>query len=863
MPTPDDHWRKLLPALTGLPLLPCGAGADHKAPIDPTTGRQLARWQHHSYDPAQISSMPASVACVGMRLGPNANGLIAFDPDGSSALEAAVARGCDPASASTWRIHRTTSAVHLKLIFRVPPDRWALLRKGKGRLVTKAARPGEKGEQLEVFWTSGQVIVLGDHVSSGGQYIWQGSPHDIAPIPDAWWELALELLSPKPPAKSQNYNTKLTSDDLTRAQSALNYLDPDMSHDTWVQIGMALHDADPIHGIDVWNAWSANGTKYTGLKELEQRWKSFKPSAGVTIATLFSLAQKSGWINPSANNKQSKSRQTVKQLTNEKLSPDPDPDPSPAPFTCLGFDGDGYFYQPGATGQVIRISASGHTGLNLCRLASLAYWEALFPGRSGVAWTAAASSLFTQQARVGVYDPDRIRGRGAWWDQGRSVLHLGDHLVVDGQRHDLTQGPLPRSRFLYQRLPAIEPLDATPLNDLEAFEILDLASRFSWEVQASGTLLAGWVALAPICGVLDWRPHAWLTAAPGSGKSEILKKYIDPLLGDISYWPLGSTTEANIRQSLRYDGIPVVYDESESEERSDKARVQSIIALARVASSSGRGVIGRGSADGHAQNFTMRSMFLLSSVSTALKHGADKTRFANLSLRNPSEIPQEQRSAHWKNLKADLERIITKQSGRRFQARIVNLIPVIRQSAIIFKTAAGEYFRNQRQGDQYGTLLAGAWALQSSKVPSALQAMDCLQGLDWEPYQQATEHSDELACLQTLLEHQLRIESRDGALTRTVAELVSIAARRSPSLQIEPGVAEDLLGRNGFRVDGDCLLISNTATAIARILSVTPWASCWAQTLSRVHGATRPGPSRFKGIGLCRCVGIPLSTVTV
>lgn len=546
---------------------------------------------------------------------------------------------------------------------------------------------------------------------------------------------------------------------------------------------------------------------------------------------------------------------------NETLSPDPDP--SPAPFTCLGFDGDGYFYQPGATGQVIRISASGHTGLNLCRLAPLAYWEALFPGRSGVAWTAAASSLFTQQARVGVYDPDRIRGRGAWWDQGRSVLHLGDHLVVDGQRHDLTQGPLPRSRFLYQRLPAIEPLDATPLNDLEAFEILDLASRFSWEVQASGTLLAGWVALAPICGVLDWRPHAWLTAAPGSGKSEILKKYIDPLLGDISYWPLGSTTEANIRQSLRYDGIPVVYDESESEERSDKARVQSIIALARVASSSGRGVIGRGSADGHAQNFTMRSMFLLSSVSTALKHGADKTRFANLSLRNPSEIPQEQRSAHWKNLKADLERIITKQSGRRFQARIVNLIPVIRQSAIIFKTAAGEYFRNQRQGDQYGTLLAGAWALQSSKVPSALQAMDCLQGLDWEPYQQATEHSDELACLQTLLEHQLRIESRDGALTRTVAELVSIAARRSPSLQIEPGVAEDLLGRNGFRVDGDCLLISNTATAIARILSVTPWASCWAQTLSRVHGATRPGPSRFKGIGLCRCVGIPLSTVTV
>jgi putative DNA primase/helicase len=412
-------------------------------------------------------------------------------------------------------------------------------------------------------------------------------------------------------------------------------------------------------------------------------------------------------------------------------------------------------------------------------------------------------------------------------------------------------------------LPAIEPLDASPLNDLEAFEILDLASRFSWEVQASGTLLAGWCALAPICGALDWRPHAWLTAAAGSGKSELLNKFVAPLLGSISLWPLGDSTEAFIRQELRCDALPVVFDEAESNEQKDKTRVQSILSLARVASSSGRGVVGRGSADGHAQRFTIQSMFLLSSVSTALKQGADKSRFAQLILRNPSEIPIDQRSAHWSNLKADLERIISYASGQRLQARIVNLIPVIRESAIIFKTAAGEYFRNQRQGDQYGTLMAGAWALQSSQVPTAAQAMDCLQGLDWEPYQQATEHSDELACLQTLLEYQLRIESREGALTRTVAELVSIAARRSPSLQIEPGVAEDLLGRNGFRVDGDCLLISNTATAIARILSVTPWASCWAQTLSRVHGATRPGPSRFKGIGLCRCVGIPLSTVTV
>ncbi len=298
----DAQWGQHLPALSGLPLLPCGAGTDRKAPIEPGTGLQMAGWQHKAYTPDQISGMNGRVACVGMRLGPDAGGLIAFDPDGASAVAAAVARGCDPAEASTWRIHRTTSTVHLKLIFRVPPERWPLLRKGKGRLVTQSATPGEKGEQLEVFWTSGQVIVLGNHLSSGGQYTWRGTPQHIALIPDAWWELALELLSPDQPARppSPTCVQDCGGDELSRASSALDHLDPDMAHDAWVEIGMALHSADPANGLALWDAWSARGEKYPGPKELERRWRSFKSGGGITIATLFRRAQNNGWINPAA-----------------------------------------------------------------------------------------------------------------------------------------------------------------------------------------------------------------------------------------------------------------------------------------------------------------------------------------------------------------------------------------------------------------------------------------------------------------------------------------------------------------------------------------------------------------------------------
>ena len=101
------------------------------------------------------------------------------------------------------------------------------------------------------------------------------------------------------------------------------------------------------------------------------------------------------------------------------------------PFHFLGFDDGGYFYQPGNTGQVVRLSRASHTATNLLQLAPIAYWETLYPSKTGVNWQAAASALFVQQAAVGIYSPDRIRGRGAWCDDGRSVLHLGDRLLVD------------------------------------------------------------------------------------------------------------------------------------------------------------------------------------------------------------------------------------------------------------------------------------------------------------------------------------------------------------------------------------------------------------------------------------------------
>lgn len=533
--------------------------------------------------------------------------------------------------------------------------------------------------------------------------------------------------------------------------------------------------------------------------------------------------------------------------------------PTQQPFTCLGFDEGNYYYQPSSTGQITRIARGNHTETHLLSLVpELAYWETLYPAKSGVNWSAAKASLFAQQAAVGIYSPDRIRGRGAWWDDGRAVLHLGDRLIVNGATHSVMKPP--PSRFSYQRLAAIDlPADLQPLTDQQGLEIIDIALRFLWEVPASGLLIAGWAALAPICGSLSWRPHIWLTASAGSGKSVLLDRFLGTLLDSLALWPEGSTSEASIRQELRADALPVIMDEAESNEQADRKRIQDILALARVASSSGRGFVGRGGADGAAQRYVIRSMFLLCSISTALKQGADASRFAQLTLRNPSFMPQQQRQAHWTELDRDLTTIVTPTLGHRMALRSVAQIPIIRDSVAAFRRAAANRFDSQRQADQYGTLLAGAWSLMNTHIATEADAYQLIDANDWSEYREATEQSDEERCLARILQHQLRVEGDRATYQRTVWELIELVRGTAACMEITAGAAEAHLGRIGLRVMDGRLLVANTALGLQRILADTQWAHSWATVLSRLPGAQKPGKVRFRGMERnSRAVSLPL-----
>jgi hypothetical protein len=124
----------------------------------------------------------------------------------------------------------------------------------------------------------------------------------------------------------------------------------------------------------------------------------------------------------------------------------------------------------------------------------------------------AANSLMRQCERAGMFSPEMLRGRGAWFDDGRVVLHLGNILYVD----KTPCNPVAvRSRFVYEQgLPLRADIDS-PLSTTEAGKFLKLVRMMPWDRDIDALDVAGWCVLAHIGGVLPWRPHIWVVGLQG------------------------------------------------------------------------------------------------------------------------------------------------------------------------------------------------------------------------------------------------------------------------------------------------------------------------------------------------------------
>jgi putative DNA primase/helicase len=536
------------------------------------------------------------------------------------------------------------------------------------------------------------------------------------------------------------------------------------------------------------------------------------------------------------------------------------------PFRMLGFDRIACYYLPDGSEQIVELTASGHTKNNLLVLAPLAFWEQEFPSgkRSGdgVDWTMATNALIQRSQAVGIYDPDLVRGRGAWWEDGRWAVHLGDVVIIDGKSYPLKKAP---TRYIYEKSRPMPIQFENPLPTNEANKLVKLCDGLKWAKPIQGKLLAGWIFLAPICGALNWRPHIWVTGKSGSGKTTVMDHLIGKCLKGFCRKVQGDTTEAGLRQSLVHDAMPVVFDEFESDRRKAMEKVDDVLSMVTRASSETDSQLLKGSGDGKVSGYKTRAMFCFSSVAVNIRQFAAATRISVLEL--VAEPDRKKAAAHWKEYAPEMFGTLTEEYCQRLQARAVHMIPEIRKNAVIFAEAAAITLGSQRMGDQIGALLAGVYALHATRLITRDEAIEFINRQNWDDVSEVNDSADELSCIAHIVSAQLRVETHGGQVSRTIGELIQRGAgigEGANDMTITADVAIDTLKRHGIKVEGGykaaTVSFANRHRELQRILQGTAWEASYARTLLRVVGAERHEPLKYGGATM-RGVRLPVVAV--
>lgn len=143
------------------------------------------------------------------------------------------------------------------------------------------------------------------------------------------------------------------------ADSALFALDPAVSRDEWVTIGMAYRAAGG--SFETFDQWSSGATNYDG-RAARDTWRSFSDDGGIKKATLFYLAKQAGWTggwrtdttSPRANGRRVPSVQAQEASPARMLATEVWDTLEPAPDTHP------YVVAKGGIAEGLRIVPTGH-----------------------------------------------------------------------------------------------------------------------------------------------------------------------------------------------------------------------------------------------------------------------------------------------------------------------------------------------------------------------------------------------------------------------------------------------------------------------------------------------------------------------
>lgn len=506
-------------------------------------------------------------------------------------------------------------------------------------------------------------------------------------------------------------------------------------------------------------------------------------------------------------------------------------------YIPLGFDESVHFFYVISSKSIVKTQTFADTFF--LQTMPLEYWASRYPTEKGaINWLEAKNDLITQSVGMGPFDPLRVRGTGVWLDRGKPVVNTGDSLLVGGRK--IGFGGIKSAYTYVQTRNRMADISPRPLSVTETEPMVEACRLFNWRDPKHAHFLAGWLSLARCAGALPVRPHVWITGKSGSGKSTLLDRLCRPCLGNKGgkVMAQGGTTEAGLRQTIKADSLPVIFDEFETSNGDFRnERQRSILELLRQCWSHSDGYILKGTTSGYAVQYAPSFAALVSSIRVSLDNDADRSRFTVMEIDYHDDD-----SEKWKRL-SSLLRTITQEYGERLFARSISQLTNIIETYRILREEMASLV-SHRFGQQYGMLLAGYWHLFSDSPMVHETAQEFLKGYTFEDERIEAGETDELECLNHLLTARVMIDDGADKVAYSIGEIAEGTCQfKSKSLR-----------HYGILVDNDGLYVANNNTELRKLFKGTQWVN-WGKSLSRLHGAKR---NQQKWIGLnAKCTFVP------
>lgn len=549
---------------------------------------------------------------------------------------------------------------------------------------------------------------------------------------------------------------------------------------------------------------------------------------------------------------------SIQGLFDAALAPEPKlqlaiPDSThlPKPYIALGVDESGYYFLNRTEGFLLHYTTSMFTELGVWRIAPDSFWESMgfYKEKSNkVDYPKISKYLMGECQRAGAFDPTLVRGRGVYEDEGRIVIHLGDRLMVDGVETDFVDH---KSDYLYPKRPAIRGVDfKNPLTAAQSAELIYLLEKCTWQNQRSAYLLAGFIYCCFLCGVLPWRPHFFLKGMSSAGKTWQLGHIIYPLLKEFArIFMAVASSEAGIRQSMQNDALALFLDEFDADHGHTADSMSGMMGLARQSSSDTGGAGVKGTQDGTARQYSLKSCFLFVGTAPAISMKADESRITAAELRKAGPEDNTFNFAEIQSMAAATTE--NRSWADSFRGRVMLKVREMLASVKVFRAVASRVLMDTRAGDQTGTLLAGAWMIFNDLPPTVQQAEEFMGSMEWTdaiPTESDTDHSK---CLKAFLAHRVDYEEQGHKTMETVGRLIERAFDANLSIDAQ-SVARRGLEQWGIKIDFAGVFIAKHHRGITSIFRGTPYLDKWDTHFLRIEGAVvaemRFNGPRYKGV---------------